>query len=129
MKLDGEFVGTAPVNAKARPGPHEVIVSYPDYVTTSHHFEVPRGAEVPLRVDVTLERTAASAARAADVPLPPPTRATPAWDYALGGALAIVGRWPRDLPDHDARSRRRLQRWSECRGLRACPFRLAIGHC
>ena len=44
-----------------------------------------------MRVDVTLERTTASAARAADVPLPPPTRATPAWDYALGGALALAG--------------------------------------
>jgi hypothetical protein len=91
VKLDGDLVGTAPVNAKARPGPHEVIVSYPDYVTTSRHFEVPRGGEAPLRVDVTLERTSASAARAADVPLPPPTRATPAWDYALGGVLAAGG--------------------------------------
>lgn len=91
VKLDGDLVGTAPVNTKARPGPHEVIVSYPDYVTTSQHFEVPRGADGPLRVDVTLERTTASAAHAADVPLPPPTRATPAWDYALGGALAVAG--------------------------------------
>jgi hypothetical protein len=91
VKLDGDLVGTAPVNAKARPGPHEVIVSYPDYVTTSQHFEVPRGGEAPLRVDVTLERTTASAARAADVPLPPPTRVTPAWDYVLGGALAVAG--------------------------------------
>lgn len=91
VKLDGELVGTAPINAKALPGPHEVIVSYPDYVTTSRHFEVPRGGEAPLRVDITLERTAASAARTSDVPLPPPTRATPAWDYALGGALAAGG--------------------------------------
>jgi hypothetical protein len=91
VRLDGELLGTAPVKASARPGPHEVILTYPDYVTTSRHFDVPRGADGPLRVDVTLERTAASAARAADVPLPPPTRATPAWDYALGGALALVG--------------------------------------
>ena len=91
VKFDGELLGTAPVNAKARPGPHEVMLSYPDYVTTSRHFEVPRGAEGPLRVDVTLERTTASAASAANVPLPPPTRATPAWDYALGGALALAG--------------------------------------
>ena len=60
-------------------------------MTTSRHFDVPRGAEGPLRVDVTLERTTASAARAAEVPLPPPTRATPAWDYALGGVLALAG--------------------------------------
>lgn len=91
VRLDGELLGTAPVSAKARPGPHEVIMSYPEYVTTSRHFDVPRGAEGPMRVDVTLERTTASAARAADVPLPPPTRATPAWDYALGGALALSG--------------------------------------
>ena len=91
VRLDGELLGTAPVNTKARPGPHEAVLSYPEYVTTSRHFEVPRGAEAPVRVDVTLERTTASAARAPAVPLPPPTRATPAWDYALGGALGVAG--------------------------------------
>ena len=91
VRFDGELLGTAPVNAKARPGPHEVIVSYPEYVTTSRHFEVPRGADAPVRVDVTLERTTASAARAPAVPQPPPMQATPAWDYALGGALGVAG--------------------------------------
>lgn len=91
VRLDSDLIGIAPVNAKAGPGPHEVIVSYPDYVTTSRHFDVPRGADGPVRVDVTLERTTASAAQAADVPMPPPTRATPTWDYALGSGLAVAG--------------------------------------
>ena len=91
VRLDGELIGSAPASAKARPGEHEAILSYPDYVTTSRHFEVPRGAEEPWRVDVTMERTPASAAHAQAVPLPPPTDPTPAWDYVLGGALGVAG--------------------------------------
>lgn len=91
VRLDGELIGMAPVSAKARPGRHEVVLTYPDYVTTSHHFEVPRGADDLFPVHVSMERTTASAARAAPVPLPPPTEATPAWDYALGTGLALLG--------------------------------------
>lgn len=91
VRLDGELLGTAPVITKARPGTHEVMLSYPEYVTTSRHFEVPRGADGPVPIDVTLERTTESAARAPVVPMPPPTRPSPAWDYALGAILAGAG--------------------------------------
>lgn len=88
VRLDGELLGAAPVTAKTQPGPHEVMLSYPDYVTTSRQFDVPRGAEGPVPIDITLERTRESAARAPAVPLPPPTRPSPGWDYALGAILA-----------------------------------------
>lgn len=89
VRLDGELIGNAPVSAKARPGSHEVILSYPDYVTTSQHFEVPRGTEEPFPVHVSMERTAASASRTADVGVP--RRATRAWDDLLGTGLAVAG--------------------------------------
>lgn len=90
VRLDGELLGNAPVSAKARPGSHEVILSYPAYVTTSQHFEVPRGAEEPFPVHVSMERAGESGARTADIDSPSP-HATRAWDDLLGTGLAVVG--------------------------------------
>jgi hypothetical protein len=90
VRLDGQLLGTAPVTGRAIPGAHEIIVSYPDYVTTSQHLDVPRGADDPLPVHIALERTTGSKARTERVPLVDPNPA-PVWDYALGGGLGVLG--------------------------------------
>jgi hypothetical protein len=93
VRLDGELIGTAPLSAKARPGPHEVVLRYPEYVTTSHHFEVARAARSPLLVDVAMERAGATAARRATMndPSRDSNSKLPTWDYLLGAALGIAG--------------------------------------
>ncbi|HEX7479098.1 MAG TPA: PEGA domain-containing protein, partial [Polyangiales bacterium] len=90
VRLDGELLGTSPVKGRAVPGAHEIVASYPDYVTTSQHLELPRGADGPVPVHIALERATSSSARVTTAPLAQ-REATPSWDYALGGTLGGVG--------------------------------------
>ncbi len=89
VQLDGVVVGVAPVSANVRPGEHEVIVRYPDHVTTAKHFKVERGVR-SLRVDVTMQPVAGRAVPTQRLKLSPPTKANPAWDYALAGGLTLA---------------------------------------
>lgn len=90
VRIDGELIGRAPITAQLRPGAHEAQLIYPDYVTTSHHFEVPRGGE-PMTVHVALERSSPRARQVDAQPLDQHTQPTPAWDYAAGAVLGTAG--------------------------------------
>ena len=85
--VDGELVGKAPVTAQLRPGRHEALVSYPDFTTTTHHFDVPRGGE-PIAVHVALEPASGSTTALAPDEEQEPTTA---WDYAAGAVFGVVG--------------------------------------
>jgi hypothetical protein len=90
VRVDGELVGRSPVTAELRPGPHEALLTYPDYVTTAHHFDVPRGGE-PMAVHVALERSSQEVANASSASLQGSSEPTAAWDYAAAGVLGVAG--------------------------------------
>ncbi|HMJ11901.1 MAG TPA: PEGA domain-containing protein [Polyangiaceae bacterium] len=90
VRIDGNFVGTSPLttDGKFAPGPHEVTLARPGYVTTTTHFDVPRGAPDPFVQSAKMDRKVPSDDLAV---IESEDKVSPAWDYAVGGALAVAG--------------------------------------